>query len=71
MSETQRSPNFPAFKTSTGSPGEVRFETEASMKPVPEEVRTSTSFFVPMNSLRSASTRVKSARKSAVRWWAA
>src|SRR5260370_41807011 len=69
-SEVQRSPNLPAVSASTRSPGEVRFETEASMKPVPDADSTSTSFFVPMNSLRSARTRVKRARKSAVGWCA-
>jgi len=48
----------------------VRFEIEASMKPVPDEESTSTSFFVPMNTWRSVRTRVKRARKSAVRWCA-
>ena len=67
-SEIQRSPNLPAVRIRTLSPGEVRFEMEASIKPVPEEVSTSTSFFVPMNSFSSASTRVNRARKSAVRW---
>src|SRR5713226_6914607 len=64
----QRSPNLPAVSTSTLSPGEVRFETEPSITPVPEEVSTRTSLFVPINSFTSASTREYRARKSAVRW---
>ena len=39
------------------SPGEVRFETDASITPVPEHASTNTSFLVPMNSFMSASTR--------------
>src|SRR5262249_34641918 len=36
----------------------------------PEQASTRTSFLVPMKSFRSASTRVKRLRKSAVRWCA-
>src|SRR6266478_1259770 len=64
----QRSPNLPAVSTRTLSPGEVRFETEPSITPVPEEASTRTSFRVPINSFMSASTRAYRARKSAVRW---
>src|SRR6185312_17144916 len=59
---------LPAVKTRTLSPGEVRFDTEPSITPVPDEARTRTSFLVPIKSFISARTRVKSARKSAVRW---
>src|SRR5713226_3148329 len=64
----QRSPNLPAVSTKTLSPGEVRFETEPSITPVPEEASISASFRVPMKSFMSASARVYKARKSAVRW---
>src|SRR4029077_14131964 len=64
----QRSPNLPAVSTKTLSPGEVRFETDPSITPVPEEDSTKTSLLVPMNSFISASTRENKARNSAVRW---
>jgi hypothetical protein len=53
---TQRSPNLPAVSTSTLSPGEVRFETEASIAPVPEQESSSTSFWVPTKTFSWAST---------------
>ena len=65
---TQRSPNLPAVRTSTRSPGEVRFETDASIAPVPEEASRMTSFLVPTNVFRSRSTFMYRARNSAVRW---
>jgi hypothetical protein len=56
--ELQRSPNLPAVRTRTRSPGEVRLETEASMAPVPPEERMMTSFLVPTKSLSWLRTRV-------------
>ncbi len=67
-SADQRSPNLPADSTSTRSPGEVRFETEASIAPVPELDSRTTSFLVPTKSFNCARTRVYRARNSAVRW---
>src|SRR5580692_2257063 len=60
-SETQRSPNLPAVRTRTRSPGDVRLETEASMAPVPPLERMMTSFLVPTNSFSCAKTRVEGA----------
>jgi hypothetical protein len=55
-SSTHRSPNLPAVSTRTWSPGEVRFETEASIAPVPELDSSSTSFFVPTKTFNCART---------------
>jgi len=52
----------------TLSPGEVRFETEASITPVPEQASTSTSFSA--DEVFHVVRHANSARKSAVRWCA-
>src|SRR6185437_1036591 len=64
----QRSPNLPALNTSTRSPGDVMFATDASMMPLPEQAIRITSFLVPMNVRSCSSTRTYCARNSGVRW---
>src|SRR6185312_9318945 len=64
-----RSPNFPATQMMTLSPFEKRFETVASIAPVPEAANMRTSPDVPMTSFRSARQDRYALRKSSVRWW--
>ncbi len=47
----QRSPNLPAVRTRTRSPGDVRLEDGGLIAPEPLLERMMTSFLVPTNSL--------------------
>jgi len=63
----QRSANLPDSKTMALPPRGTRFTTAASMAPVPELVKTRTSFFVARAYLRPSKTSFNSARNSGVR----
>ena len=65
---SQRSPNLPALTTTTVSPGESVLTTAASMAPVPEHASGMTSWEVCTRRLSPASTSMKSASYSGVRW---
>ena len=65
----QRSPNSPCETASTRSPGERRFTTADSNAPVPDDVKTRTSFSVRNTSRRRACARSNTAAKSGERWW--
>ena len=65
----QRVPNSPCETTSALSPGERRFAKADSNAPVPDAVKTSTSFFVRNTSCSRSSTSRKTVLKSGERWW--
>ena len=66
---SQRSPNLPATTTATVSPAESVLTTAASIAPVPEQAKGSTSCDVWKSFLSPARTSRKSASYSGVRWW--
>ena len=69
QTSSQRSPNLPQRITIASSPGDRRFTTAASIAPVPEAARTSTSLRVSSMSASAARTRANSVSNSGVRWW--
>ena len=65
----QRSPNSPCETASTRSPGESRLTIADSNAPVPDDVKTSTSFSVRNTSRSRSRARPKTSAKSGERWW--
>ncbi len=65
----QRAAKWPALRTSALPPGGTVLTAAASIAPVPEAVRISTSFCVWKTSLRPAATSVITCLASAERWW--
>ncbi len=65
---SQRSPNFPAFRTATVSPGEATFTSAASSPALPLAVRVSTGWRVPKSRMSPAVARASTVWNSEVRW---
>jgi hypothetical protein len=65
----QRSPNLPALRVRTLSPGDRVFTTAVSMAPVPDEVRMKRSSLVPKTIFSISVVSMKIFENSGVRWW--